>query len=1581
MPRLINFKNLAHVEVPDDLSDDQVEAYLQENESEIQGRAIAARREQFEAETITEPEFQPTAFERTAAGAAAFNRGVARGVGEPLRAAGTIGERIQSKFPGMVEVARASHPGLIPNPTAVRETGEAVIKAGEELSPVDPTAEGFFNTQVPEGFGQLTAQFPLGGVSKGVALTSGGLSEFMDAYDRELARQSQSGEELDEDKALLKSGLYAAAATTIESKFGLGRLVDKLGKPVSDKARSLLGEFVKSGAAGFGEESTQRLIQDLIVEGKADWKGIATEGALGAIVQAPVGTVLEAARPRSIGGPPALPGPARPPIAPVPGDDVPDLTAEEAAEIPSPTPAQAPDAVQPAPPAPPSQLDETASRISQGAPLTAAALANVKAAVPAAIEVQKPAEATVEETERIPDEEAQQEEASVLTTPEAVSISSASSEAAKVDTPASTALEPQATALPEPAMLHEMYGGPAKAIPIIERQLATVDSDPQTRRAFTKQQRAMLGEVLNLLRQRAEAAPATDPIDEWLTSGIKKLGAEGGTVMADPFLVNTFGRPAVRSLLIVVRAGYRATKNLAQAVKAGIAWLKANYPTIQFNPDLVGAAIEKELAPLVQKAGPPPVPPQPGSPDATTPAPEENGPTVVMDGITKLSKALAFINTPEFHYRRETHAGRSEAATLLLVAFDGDLRKTLDWIKTVDRENREFTGVTDSIKTVTASMVADHASDKRFAAKNVIDAQQWKKLMDDAVTFAKTVGSAQGQGLESMRQASQMLGRGAFVEEYEQMIRERQERMLSGKFPKVHSEAIKLWLLQSGGEAINQIKDAMAKANNVVSRALKQAQRDYGVAWNEILKASVQTQGDARREIYKRILAHPMLQGLSQADALELTNLLNKAWVREWQRVFRTEFNRVVSLPNVRDAAKVKEATPELVKQANLGLLDNSAFRNALARQYKVKTFSEETARKIYLAAQEAQKKPFGSQRATAYRQVLNIVLREGGLRKRDLLGSYWYASVLAGFGTQGRNILGNTTLLMDNFVAFTVRQPDAFPALVGALVRGMRQNAQGEFGAILKRGAEASRLAPDIRAAANPLEVQAQSENAWLRFLSNGRYVARFMLAVDSFFYDAGSEVMATFDAFREGKDAGLSRAEIEAHIGDRLKLTDEDRDNAREQAEAEIAAGVTEPRDLVRRRNEILKQSRPTDIQVNMHRFGLETTLNNEPDGAMGYLYRGTIFMRKKFPILVPIVPFVRISANVTNMLLEHSPVGLVKLLATKPGRGVGAFHQAFAQEPVTAEQWQQLRAKVFLSHAAMIGVIALAARGLDDDDPPFSLTGTWDHISPEQRRQLMEQGLRPYQIRFGGVGFDYRTTPAALMFAMIGNWLDGARYRGLQTKDAEVQLAAVLAAGHAVIIDQQFLSGLMGWLDRPTFNADSAEFIRRAQRQTARTVTGLVPQFTKEIDSMVRPEVKRAKGFFDYIQRDTPVARWSMENQVNVLGEDIKRPRYPWSWLVQTPNADPVWDALGEKAAKGVFVPAVSASAKVVQNGERVKMSDAQFQSYQKVAGQLYRERLTADLEAFKAMSPEDAKVYLERFERLRAIARDRVQSEAQ
>ena len=957
-------------------------------------------------------------------------------------------------------------------------------------------------------------------------------------------------------------------------------------------------------------------------------------------------------------------------------------------------------------------------------------------------------------------------------------------------------------------------------------------------------------------------------------------------------------------------------------------------------------------------------------------------PSVVMDGNPKESEAVAWLTDPKFIYRRETHRGRQEAANQIIGVFGNNLLNALNFVRNADPAS----GVTDSIAEVTAAEIANRAQERVLEAKNPIDRREWSNLRDDAIRLAKGKLSSEGQGLQAGNQVRDILGAGAAVFEYEDRARTLRDRKLAKKFPEIVSTKIKDWLYTSGQRAVAEIKKAMADADNVVAREMKAARRDYARTWAEIMQDSAKAQGNHRMEIYRRILAHPALKGIDTKAALELANLLGRAWERERMNIFRREFAKVVKLPEVteEDMAKLEASIPEFIKQINLGLWDNEAFRNAIAPKYGVKPVSDEASRRIYAAAQEAQDAPEGAQRQTKYRNVAQMIARESGVPIGDMIRGWWYASVLSGAGTQARNFIGNASQLVDNFTAFSARGPKDVPRLISGMLRGMMQNASGEFGAILKRGQESGgRVAEDIRDPGSAAEVMAKDKRTMAKLFASSRYVGRFMAAVDSFFYAANAEMMAEFMAVRQGREDGVtSSEEMDRYVSELLKTRPEDIAAAEAQAQAEAAEGKLAdkaPGTVKRRTFEILAQSRPLDIRQEMHRYALEATLNNHPEGVLGAIANSIIALRSKYPVLTPIVPFVRISANVTNILLDHSPAGLVKLIAARPDSvllpGIGDFVR-YPKRRLSVEQWQQLRAKVFISSAIAMGLALKAALDLDDDEPAFQITGSLEGLTPAQRQQLEQEGVKRYQVRFGKNGFDYRQTPYALMFAMIGNYLDGVRYGKFDEKEDSVRLASVLAAGHGVIVDQSFLSGLQTILDRGP-SGGNGQLGDRIGQQLASTVGGMTPRMLKDIDQIVNPDLKQAKGFWENLVRETPVARWSLRDRRNVLGEVVQRPAYPWTWSYSGPSDDPVWQVLQRKAQAGVFLPVPSASARVLQNGTRVKMTDEQFDEYIRITGEGYRKEIEKNLGAIDKMSPKDFETWIKKhLDPIREQARSRV-----
>lgn len=299
MPIQIQVPGKGIAEFPDDVSYDDAFKAIQEDVPDFQpSRADMFAKLQRQSEAFAAPDrarfagqlgvtVEPSGFDRLASSAASAARGVANfvpgivglagGVQEGLGLGNQINERVRKPLEGFVE----------------------------DTFPVDPETTtgtvGLLTTGVAGGAGQLVSSLMPGGVFKTAPKLAnlasslmGGAQEFTDAWDRERERQRQAGED-DPLKALMKSGGYAAIATALESKLGPGRLAEKLAELGKGKVNNIIASAFKNAAAGGAEEFLQRIAQDLIVEGKPDWKAAAGEGLVGAIVQGGAGTTIDAA--------------------------------------------------------------------------------------------------------------------------------------------------------------------------------------------------------------------------------------------------------------------------------------------------------------------------------------------------------------------------------------------------------------------------------------------------------------------------------------------------------------------------------------------------------------------------------------------------------------------------------------------------------------------------------------------------------------------------------------------------------------------------------------------------------------------------------------------------------------------------------------------------------------------------------------------------------------------------------------------------------------------------------------------------------------------------------------------------------------------------------------------------------------------------------------------------------------------------------------------------------------------------------------------------------------------------------------
>jgi len=508
------------------------------------------------------------------------------------------------------------------------------------------------------------------------------------------------------------------------------------------------------------------------------------------------------------------------------------------------------------------------------------------------------------------------------------------------------------------------------------------------------------------------------------------------------------------------------------------------------------------------------------------------------------------------------------------------------------------------------------------------------------------------------------------------------------------------------------MRKSMKSADNVVSRELRREVRDMAATWREIIESSEAVQGDFRRALYAAVFNHPKLQGISPAGAMEVVNLLADEWERQRLRIFREHFRKEVKLPGVRESVidRLEDAIPDIVKQANVGLLDNAAFRNAVAPKFGVARFDGETAKAVYKLAQEAQAVPAGVVRNRLLSQMVDAIRRSDTIRASEVFRDYWYAAMLSGIRTQVDNGLSILNGTLTTALAFA-KNPKSAKLLTAAYGRGLAE-AAADFVPILK--GERWRLHNiDTERPASALESLLKSQNLAAKALGSFAVVSRLINALDHLNSLSTRQAMIAWALHRmdpQQADALLS-------------VSPQDIADARERA---IQEGT--PKSLLRNRvREILEERIPTEVIISATDLGRQASFQNVPTGILGHFYQ---FLRKLddvpylggFTRIISGTAFARYAINYTNDILNYlPPVGLTRWYLSSP---------TVAKMEMTPESRDLILAKSAFG-TLLAAAAAAAFLGDDDDDEKkraIDITGSFRSLPTSKRNQLLAEGRQP-------------------------------------------------------------------------------------------------------------------------------------------------------------------------------------------------------------------------------------------------------------
>lgn len=740
-------------------------------------------------------------------------------------------------------------------------------------------------------------------------------------------------------------------------------------------------------------------------------------------------------------------------------------------------------------------------------------------------------------------------------------------------------------------------------------------------------------------------------------------------------------------------------------------------------------------------------------------------------------------------------------------------------------------------------------------------------------------------------------------------------------------------------------------------------------------------------------------EGMTQGDATRLANEIEA----EFRALLKAESLRMLDKAFLRDdlkAQNIKEGAVarKLLEHLDAGALTNEKYWDAFSEAYGLPQLTPKMVSELTKLQQKAAKATEGRFRREAKRDILRYISKSIG-STQGKWWAVWYANILSALGTHERNVFDTGGEVMANLTADLIRPKNWWlaPFAYTGFVKGLRVAASAAKTTIMT-GERPIALREKFAHQESILE--ANPFKGVLKPLNALKIVTRMLMAEDTMFAVAATEAKAYMLAAEIARTSGkdMTMEQIVNKTNQILNRTKAKEEAYAKQAQTEGLTGS----DARLRVYELMTQKRGVhevsyygkngklrtaliDLENNPHSYGERVTYNYPAEGIFGAGARAWEGADIPDIIKKPMIPFTNIIANVLNAKLNYTPWAFIRAR-------YGIKGEDGKKRTIEGQEKESLIAKGLMGSTAMTAMmmLSLMKMGEDDDEIPeeerkFAWFPDLHGGGPKDRGkgyQLRQSGWRPHSIRFGDTYWDYMLTPLAIPLSIIGNYLDYYRYdTPKEGKEGEnlMQQATTYALMRNVqtITSLSFLSSitpLMGAIENAHENPEQGA--RHIQRFFARLASTTVPAANaiKHIDRAFNPTIRHAyrknpsRQFLEYFMRETPVVSRALKPKINALGGVAKFDR---AVIIGRHKHDRVWELI---ASRGIFIPKISTQTKFVNKD---LMTDDQFYDYAKLAGQITRRKIEADIGWLERMSDERLKKRISKYaEDARAIAKRRI-----
>jgi len=450
----------------------------------------------------------------------------------------------------------------------------------------------------------------------------------------------------------------------------------------------------------------------------------------------------------------------------------------------------------------------------------------------------------------------------------------------------------------------------------------------------------------------------------------------------------------------------------------------------------------------------------------------------------------------------------------------------------------------------------------------------------------------------------------------------------------------------------SKLDNAMAEpfGAGAVARVVRESGNDL----RDLIFRHYSTQGRIGNE-----LANSLTEklGLPEDQALKVQELFDNHYRQLLNTTAKNELEQTMKrLGN--PATKAKGELERLTDLMAIGGLDKQEYYNLLAKRFGLGAWDQENIGRMKEAGAMLQRlrdeggpEVYKNQIAAQIADEIakNQPGKDINLRRAEGL---WMSSLLTGPFTHGSYYGQNISQVMLNLGLRNLFKRGVgisdFGDMMKDLFTGMVHSAKTELPYMLQTGIHTQRELPGGEVAgmhaegipyrsaleSTPLPGGMQNPLNWYR------YVGRFLHGMETVFYRGANNAITRSLAIRLADERGMSSEEGQRFAEQMVYGTENDRQEAIQQAREERQRYGFDSRMLGIRTQELIDQKRSArapELADEAHRFALHSIYRESPYGFLGLLARKLSDARRDNPLLSGVVPFINLPANVANEFMN--------------------------------------------------------------------------------------------------------------------------------------------------------------------------------------------------------------------------------------------------------------------------------------------------------------------------------------------------------